>query len=78
MSSLDRVWQVEFLGNDAHSWAVAVVIFFATLIVLSVIRSFVSARRRRWAEQEASPDTAHLRPAHHAIDLTTLDRKSVV
>ena len=74
MSSLDRFWQVEFLDNDAHSWAVALVTFLVTLIVLPVIRSFISARRRRWAEQEKS-DTPQLRApgsAHHAIDLTTL------
>jgi small-conductance mechanosensitive channel len=71
---LDRLWQIEFLNNDAHSWAVALVTFLVTLIVLPVIRSFISARRRRWAEQEDSA-TPHLRapaPAHHAIDLTTL------
>lgn len=71
---MDRLWQIEFLNNDAHSWAVALVTFLVTLIVLPVIRSFISARRRRWAEQEDSA-TPHLRapaPAHHAIDLTTL------
>ena len=72
MSSLDKVWQIEFLNNDAHSWAVAVVTFLVTLIVLPVIRSFISARRRRWAEQDASATPLLRAPAHHAIDLTTL------
>ena len=74
MSSLDKFWRIEFLDNDARSWAIALVTFLVTLIVLPVVRSFISARRRRWAERDVS-DTQVLRTpgsAHHAIDLTTL------
>jgi len=74
MPSLEKFWQVEFLGNDARSWAIALVTFLVTLIVLPVVKGFISARRRHWAERQES-DAPQLRAtgsAHHAIDLTTL------
>jgi small-conductance mechanosensitive channel len=68
---LEKFWQIELLGNDLRSWGIAVVTFLVTLIALPIVKSFVSARRRRWAEREAQ--TPHARaPAHHAIDVTTL------
>ena len=71
MPSLDKFWQVEFLQNDVRSWTIAVVTFLVTLTVLPIIKGFISARRRRWAEREAQ--TPHISTsAHHAIGLTTL------
>jgi small-conductance mechanosensitive channel len=71
MPSLEKFWQVEFLDNDVRSWTIALVTFLVTLTVLPIVKSFVSARRRRWAEREAQ--TAHVpATAHHAIGLTTL------
>ena len=71
MPSLEKFWQVEFLGNDVRSWTVAVVTFLVTLTVLPIVKSFISARRRRWAEREAQ--TQHVpASAHHAIGLTAL------
>ena len=66
-----KFWQVEFLNNEVRSWAIALVTFLVTLTVLPIVKSFVSARRRRWAERDAQ--TPHVpASAHHAIGLTTL------
>ena len=66
-----KFWQVEFLDNDVRSWTIALVTFLVTLTVLPIIKRFISARRRRWAEREAQ--TPHISTsAHHAIGLTTL------
>ena len=66
-----KFWQVEFLENDVRSWTIALVTFLVTLTVLPIIKGFISARRRRWAEREAQ--TPHISAsAHHAIGLTTL------
>src|SRR5580700_7649511 len=74
MSSLEKFWQVEFLNNDARSWAIALVTFLVTLIVLPVVKGFISARRRHWAERQDSnaPQLRAPHSAHHAIDLTGL------
>ena len=65
MPSLGGVWQIEFLGNDLRAWTLAVATFLVTLIVLPVVKGYISARRRRWAE--------HGQPqVHHAIGLTAL------
>jgi small-conductance mechanosensitive channel len=71
MPSLEKFWQAEFLGNDLRSWGIAMVTFLVTLTVLPIVKGFISARRRRWAEREAQ--TPHVpAPAHHAFGLTTL------
>ena len=74
MPSLEKFWQVEFLGNDARSWAIALVTFLVTLIVLPVVKGFIGARRRHWAERQDSnaPPLRAPHSAHHAIDLTGL------
>jgi small-conductance mechanosensitive channel len=71
MPSLDKFWQIEFLGNDFRAWAIALATFLVTLTVLPIVKRFISARRARWAERE--PQAAHVgAPAHHAIGLTAL------
>ena len=71
MPSLDKFWQIEFLGNDFREWAIALATFLVTLTVLPIVKRFISARRARWAERE--PQAAHVgAPAHHAIGLTAL------
>jgi small-conductance mechanosensitive channel len=71
MPSLDKFWQIEFLGNDFREWAIALATFLVTLTVLPIVKRFISARRTRWAERE--PQAAHVgAPAHHAIGLTAL------
>jgi small-conductance mechanosensitive channel len=71
MPSLEKFWQVEFLDNEVRSWTIALVTFLVTLTVLPIIKGFISARRRHWAEREAQ--TPHVAAsAHHAIGLTTL------
>jgi small-conductance mechanosensitive channel len=71
MPSLDKFWQIEFLGNDFREWAIALATFLVTLTVLPIVKRFISARRARWAERE--PQTQHVgAPAHHAIGLTAL------
>lgn len=69
MPSLDQFWRIEFLGNGLHEWAIALVTFLVTLTVLPIVKRFISARRRRWAEREPqSPRVG----ARHAIGLTAL------
>ncbi len=71
MPSLDKFWQIEFLGNDFREWAIALATFLVTLTVLPIVKRFISARRARWAERESQ--TARVgAPAHHAIGLTAL------
>jgi small-conductance mechanosensitive channel len=71
MPSLEKFWQVEVLANDLRSWGLALVTFLVTLTVLPIIKGFVSRRRQHWAERDAqAPHVA--KPAHHAIDVTTL------
>ena len=69
MPSLEKFWQIEFLGNDVRSWAFALATFLITLTVLPLVKRFISARRRRWAEREPTHVVTH---AHHAIGLTAL------
>jgi small-conductance mechanosensitive channel len=63
MPSLGGFWQIEFLGNDLRAWTLALATFLVTLTVLPVVKGYISARRRRWAEQQR---------IHHAIGLTAL------
>jgi small-conductance mechanosensitive channel len=71
MPSFEKFWQIEFLGNEVHEWAIALATFLVTLTVLPIIKRFISARRRRWAERESQ--ATHVgAPAHHAIGLTAL------
>jgi small-conductance mechanosensitive channel len=71
MPSLEKFWQVEFLGNDVRTWAIALATFLVTLTVLPIVKGFISARRRRWAEREVQPQNVGA-SAHHAIGLTAL------
>jgi small-conductance mechanosensitive channel len=71
MPSFEKFWQIEFLGNEVHEWTIALATFLVTLTVLPIIKRFISARRRRWAERESQ--AVHVgAPAHHAIGLTAL------
>jgi small-conductance mechanosensitive channel len=65
MPSLGGFWQIEFLGNDLRSWTLALATFLVTLTVLPVVKGYISARRRRWAEHDRQN-------VHHAIGLTAL------
>ena len=71
MPSLDKFWQIEFLGNDVREWTVALATFLVTLTVLPIVKRFISARRARWAERETQTQRVGA-PAHHAIGLTAL------
>lgn len=71
MPSWAKIGQIEFLGNDLHSWAFALAIFLITLTVLPLLRRVISARRRRWAEMEPPPAGRALR-AQHALVLAAL------
>jgi small-conductance mechanosensitive channel len=70
MPSLDQFWRIEFLGNGLHEWAIALVTFLVTLTVLPIVKRFISARRRRWAERE--PQSPRVGASAHAIGLTAL------
>jgi small-conductance mechanosensitive channel len=71
MPSLEQFWQHDFLGNDVRSWTFALVSFLITLTVLPLVKGFISARRRHWAEKEPQ-DIGSVGNAHHAIGLATL------
>jgi len=71
MPTLNQFWQIEFLGNDLHEWAIALVTFLVTLTVLPIVKRFISARRRRWAERETQTPRVGA-SAHHAVGLTAL------
>jgi small-conductance mechanosensitive channel len=70
MPSLEEFWRTEFLGNGLHEWAIALVTFLVTLTVLPIVKRFISARRRRWAERE--PQSPRVGASAHAIGLTAL------
>jgi small-conductance mechanosensitive channel len=72
MPSLEKFWQVEFLGNDVHSWTFALLTFLVTLTVLPLVKRFISARRRHWAEKEPPQQIGGVAGAHHAFGLATL------
>jgi small-conductance mechanosensitive channel len=71
MPSLEKFWQIEFLGNDLRSWVFALATFLITLTVLALLRGFISARRRHWAEREP-PQVGGAVHAHHALVLTAV------
>jgi small-conductance mechanosensitive channel len=76
MPTLEKFWQAAFLGNDVRSWAFALAIFLVTFTVLPLVKGFISARRRHWAEKEEGlPPTStivRVARAHHAIGLAAL------
>jgi small-conductance mechanosensitive channel len=71
MPSLGKFWQIEFLGNDLRSWTIALATFLVTLTVLPIVKGFISARRRRWAQSETQVQFG-VKHAQHAIGLTAL------
>ncbi len=70
MPTLGGIWQIEFLGNDLRAWTLALVTFLVTLTVLPIVKGFISAQRRRWAEREQQ------QKVHHAIGLTRPPRRA--
>ena len=61
MGSWRDFGQVEFLGNDLKTWAIALAIFLITFSILPLLRRLISARRRRHAD---------LSTVHMSVDLT--------
>jgi small-conductance mechanosensitive channel len=47
MSGWRNLGQVEFLGNELGTWAIAVGIFLVTFTILPLLKRVISARRRR-------------------------------
>ena len=43
-------WQSLVHGNAVHDWVIAGSTFLVTFVVLALVRRFIAARRRRWAE----------------------------
>jgi small-conductance mechanosensitive channel len=56
--------EYQFLGNNLSYWAAAALIGFLTLIIPSLVRGVVRARRRKWREEKAG--------VSKALDLATL------
>jgi small-conductance mechanosensitive channel len=64
--------KIEFVGNDLHAWAFALVTFLVTLTVLPLVKGVISARRRRWAEAQSQLPPGSVANAHHAVGLAAL------
>src|SRR5579885_2232002 len=47
----EAAWQRSVLGNAVGRWALAGAAFLITFTVLPLVRGFIAARRRRWAEE---------------------------
>lgn len=72
MPSVEKFWQVSFLGNELRAWILAAATVLATLTFLRIVKGLTSARRRRWAESEPQLGGGGVAHAHHAIGLTAL------
>ncbi len=57
-----QLWNTPFLGNGLGQWALAFGTFLITFTVLPIIKGFIGARRRKWAEsgRGALPDAIEL------------------
>src|SRR5262245_12634292 len=70
MPHLAELWQIHFLWNTVAAWSIALAIFLATLTLLPLFKSYISAKRRKWLQSG--------RELPAAIEITTLliDRTS--
>ena len=50
MQTLRDLWQTEFLWNPAGQWVLALAAFLVTFTVLPLLKGYISAQRRKWAE----------------------------
>lgn len=46
---IPRVLEMEFLGNSLLEWAIALLAFAVTFLVLPIARGYIKALRKRWA-----------------------------
>lgn len=47
---LEDLWQAEFLWNSVHAWTLALVAFLVTFTVLPLVKGYIGAQRRKWAQ----------------------------
>ncbi|MBV8308637.1 MAG: mechanosensitive ion channel [Gammaproteobacteria bacterium] len=47
MSGGERLWHLEFLGNELGTWLISLAIFLVTFTVLPLVKRAISAQRRR-------------------------------
>jgi small-conductance mechanosensitive channel len=64
MLSWHEIWRTEILSNTAGDFVLAALAFLVTLTVLPLLKQFIAARRRSWAERHTDPPVP--------IQLTTL------
>jgi small-conductance mechanosensitive channel len=55
MPSWHEIWQTEFLSNTVGDFVLAALAFLVTLTVLPLVKQFIAARRRTWAERHTDP-----------------------
>ena len=52
---ITELWNTPFLGNGLGQWALALGAFLITFTVLPIVKGFIGARRRKWAESGRGP-----------------------
>ena len=50
MLSWEEIWHAEFLWNSVRAWTLALVAFLVTFTVLPLVKGYIGARRRKWAQ----------------------------
>jgi small-conductance mechanosensitive channel len=52
MLSWDEIWNTPFLWNSVGDWVLALIAFLVTFTVLPLVKSYISAQRRKWAQAQ--------------------------
>ena len=56
--SLRDFWDSELVWNTVGDWVLALLAFLITFTVVPLLKRYIAARRRRWAEQQIEPPVA--------------------
>ena len=56
--SLRDFWDSELVWNTVGDWVLALLAFLITFTVVPLLKRYIAARRRRWAEQQVGPPVA--------------------
>jgi small-conductance mechanosensitive channel len=52
MVSWQEIWHTRFLWNSVGDWVLALVAFLVTFTLLPLVKGYISAQRRKWAQAE--------------------------
>ncbi len=52
MLSWDDIWNTRFLWNSVGKWVLALSAFLVTFTLLPLVKGYISARRRKWAQAD--------------------------